>query len=90
MIVKLLTEHHLEFLILKESCRGSSESTIVKKAKLLKISCTGSIKLARHGYWWATARTYIESRNGCIKLGAVRVSRQQRVKVTIVNIEDLT
>ena len=30
MIVKLLTEHHLEFLSLKEGCRGSSESTLVK------------------------------------------------------------
>ena len=30
MIVKLLTEHHLEFLSLKGSCRGSSESTHVK------------------------------------------------------------
>ena len=30
MIVKLLTEHHLEFLGLKGSCRGSSESTLVK------------------------------------------------------------
>ena len=30
MIVKLLTEHHLEFLSLKWGCRGSSESTIVK------------------------------------------------------------
>ena len=27
MIVKLLTEHHLEFLSLKGGCRGSSEST---------------------------------------------------------------
>ena len=27
MIVKLLTEHHLEFLSLKGVCRGSSEST---------------------------------------------------------------
>ena len=26
MIVKLLTEHHLEFLRLKGGCRGSSES----------------------------------------------------------------
>ena len=26
MIVKLLTEHHLEFLSLKGGCRGSSES----------------------------------------------------------------
>ena len=30
MIVKLLTEHHLEFLSLKEGCKGSSESTLVK------------------------------------------------------------
>ena len=30
MIVKLLTEHHLEFLSLKGDCRGSSESTHVK------------------------------------------------------------
>ena len=30
MIVKLLTEHHLEFLSLKEGCRGSSGSTLVK------------------------------------------------------------
>ena len=30
MIVKLLAEHHLEFLSLKGGCRGSSESTLVK------------------------------------------------------------
>ena len=30
MIVKLLTEHHLEFLRLKGGYRGSSESTYVK------------------------------------------------------------
>ena len=30
MIVKLLTEHHLEFLSLKGECTGSSESTLVK------------------------------------------------------------
>ena len=30
MIVKLLTEHHLEFLSLKGGCRGSSEFTHVK------------------------------------------------------------
>ena len=39
MIVKLLTEHHLEFLSLKGGCRGSSESTLVK---LLEISCRSS------------------------------------------------
>ena len=30
MIVKLLTEHHLEFLGLKGGCRGFFESTLVK------------------------------------------------------------
>ena len=30
MSVKLLVEHHLEFLSLKGGCRGSSESTLVK------------------------------------------------------------
>ena len=30
MIVKLLAEHHLEFLSLKGGCRGSFESTHVK------------------------------------------------------------
>ena len=30
MTVKLLTEHHLEFLSLKGGCTTSSESTVVK------------------------------------------------------------
>ena len=30
MSVKLLTEYHLEFLSIKGSCTGSSESTLVK------------------------------------------------------------
>ena len=30
MIVKLLTEHNLEFLSFKEDCRGLSESILVK------------------------------------------------------------
>ena len=30
MSVKLLTEHHLEFLSIKGGCKGSSESALVK------------------------------------------------------------
>ena len=30
MIIKLLTDHHLEFLSLKGGCIGSFESTLVK------------------------------------------------------------
>ena len=36
MIVKLLTEHHLEFLSLKGGCIDSSESTLVKMSNCLK------------------------------------------------------
>ena len=36
MIVKLLTEHHLECISLKEGCRGSSESTLVKESNCWK------------------------------------------------------
>ena len=36
MIVKLLTEHHFEFLSLKGGCRGSSESTLVKMSNCWK------------------------------------------------------
>ena len=38
MIVKLLTEHHLKFLGLKDlkGCQGSSESTLVKMANCWK------------------------------------------------------
>ena len=56
MIVKLLTEHHLEFLSLKGGCTGSSESTLVKiphcwkshdMAQLLEINneLTGYLKM---------------------------------------------
>ena len=40
MIVKLLTEHHLEFLSLKGGCRGSSESTHVKMSNCWKSHAT--------------------------------------------------
>ena len=36
MIVKLLIEHHLEYLSLKGGCRGSSESTLVKMSNFWK------------------------------------------------------
>ena len=36
LTVKLLSEHHLEFLSLKGGCRGSSESTLVKMSNCWK------------------------------------------------------
>ena len=43
MIVKLLTEHHLEFLSLKRGCAGSSESTHFKMPHCWKSSITAHI-----------------------------------------------
>ena len=45
MIVKLLTEHHLEFLSLKGDCRGSSESTHVKMPHCWKSHATAQMLL---------------------------------------------
>ena len=49
MIVKLQTEHHLEFVSLKGGCRGSSESTHVKMPH-----CWKSHALAHYFYIFKT------------------------------------
>ena len=48
MIVKLLTEHHLEFLILKKCCRGSSESTLVKMSNCWESHAVAQIIASNH------------------------------------------
>ena len=44
MIVKLLIEHHFEFLSLKGGCRGSSESTHVKMSNCWKSHALAHIR----------------------------------------------
>ena len=51
MIVKLLTEHHLEFLSLKGGCTGSSESTLVKMSNCWKSHAAA--QLSNHSYMTA-------------------------------------
>ena len=43
MALKLLTEHHLEFLTLKGGCTGSSESTLVRMPHCWKTSVAAHI-----------------------------------------------
>ena len=43
MSVKLLTEHHLSFLSLKEGCTGLSESTLVKMPNCWKSHVTAHL-----------------------------------------------
>ena len=47
MIIKLLTEHHFEFLSLKGGCRGSSESTLVKMSNCWKSHAAAQIIFCR-------------------------------------------
>ena len=53
MIVKLLTEHHLEFQSLKGGCRGSSESTLVKMS-----NCWKSHAVAHFIIWFYAASSF--------------------------------
>ena len=48
MSVKLLTEHHLEFLSLKGGCKGLSESTHVKMPHCWKSHVTADIRNSIH------------------------------------------
>ena len=44
MSVKLLSEHHLEFLSFKGGCRGPSESTLVKMSNCWKSHAVAHIQ----------------------------------------------
>ena len=47
MIVKLLTEHNLEFLSLKGGCTSSSESTFVKTSNCWKFHAAAQMIVLR-------------------------------------------
>ena len=65
MIVKLLTEHHLEFLSLTGGCRGSSESTLVKMSNCWKSH--------------VMAHMYISFSKGKIKSKAVSIEKINKI-----------
>ena len=64
MTVKLLTEHQLEFLSLKGSCRGLSESTLVKMPHCWKSHVTAHISCRSRV--WAFALTANGLKDGWI------------------------
>ena len=54
MSVKLLTEHNLEFLSLKEGCTGSSESTLVETPNCWKSHVMAHMidGVPEYAVWW--------------------------------------
>ena len=59
MIVKLLTEHHLECLSLKGSCRSLSESTHVKMPHGWKSHVTAHVWIQKIPEGWGVLKTYL-------------------------------
>ena len=51
MNLRLLAEHHLEFLSLKGGCTGLSESTLVKIPHCWKSHATAHIYSWTHCFW---------------------------------------
>ena len=51
MTVKLLTEHHLEFLCLKGGCKGSYESALVKIPHCWKSHVVAHVKVTVQSHY---------------------------------------
>ena len=62
MSVKLLTEHHLEFLCLTGGCIGSSDSTLVKMSNCWKSHAMAQMIIRIHkrstALIWSVERAY--------------------------------
>ena len=95
MIVKLLTERHLEFLSLKGSCTGSSESTLVKMSNCWKShalaqieTCHQTVTIAENRFAQAATATTMSLQFFRINL---RIYRGSYMSAPLVaDIEDLT
>ena len=73
MSVKLLTEHHLEFLEFKGGCTASSEFTPVKIPHCWKVHVTANIECRKgHGY---RQDPHQNQHVPCLQLGDITIAR---------------
>ena len=85
MSVKLLTEHHLEFLSLKGGCTGSSESTFVKMPHCWKSHVMAQINsLSRLSTYTIPIlilwNSLLDNRGSWCHYGALSLSKAERFK----------
>ena len=74
MSVKLLTEHHLEFLSLKVGWTGSSESTLsCQNTTLLEVTCYGSFA---YGSSESSSETQAQLRLCCLHMRLQTISHK--------------
>ena len=81
MIVKLLTERHLEFLSITGGCRGPSESTLVKMS-----NCWKSRALAHYHYYYSLG---FEFRAHLMRTNAFKSPEaivRVKIKTTVISI----
>ena len=84
MIVKLLTQHHLEFLSFKGGCRGSSEPTLVKMTSCWKSHVTAHMFFAPQHHKKSLLLWFI-IKIKCIFLYLVLLYRIIRLTRTIIS-----
>ena len=68
MIVKLLTEHHLEFRSLKGGCRGSSESKLIKMSNCWKSHAAAHLRSLAKALCHKLAHLFCLERKYLVKL----------------------
>ena len=77
MSVKLLTEHHLEFLSLKGGCTGSSESTLVKMPHCWKSCVRAQLSISIISPNFRTIRPAVTENSSGQNLGGKKKKRKR-------------
>ena len=80
MTVKLLTEHHLEFLSLKGGCTGSSESIHVKMPQCWKSHVAARMYIQTDIRIGAFARIHTHARSHALEKNIVFRSKKLDVR----------
>ena len=91
LIVKLLTEHSLEFLSLKRGCRGSPESTLVKMSNWWKSHALAQLLFLHqltYGIRWKSIITQVNQQFNIYKLEQIKIIKETRPSLTIKTKKD--
>ena len=84
MIVKLLTEHHLEFLSLKVGRRGSSESTHVKMPHCWKSHALAHMSITTFLEITCQVHLSMEVLVSCLLAGSMRFRPCNQLRIAML------
>ena len=84
MIVKLLTEHHLEFLSFKGGCRGSSKSKLVKMPHCWKSHALAQMML----FFIYSNKKETSDFHGTVSFDPVKMLQQKKTNKNVYQTSD--